>query len=154
MKTGSEELRRRLLIVGAVAMSCAAGQIPSAAATVHVDPNGPAGQQYALPLDSARGQASGTPDAGVPGANAKAPLFGQGIRPSGSPARWRHGAKPNRQGRGNSGTRPVNVRDAGIAAASGGDSTTLWVAAVIAAIVLLGSAAGLIVRRPAAEPQG
>jgi len=154
MKTGSEVLRRRLLIVGAVAVSCAGGQIPSAAAKVHVDPNGPAGQEYALPLDSARGQASGTTDAGVPGATAKAPLFGQGIRPSGSPARRRHGAKPNRQGSGESSKRPVNARDAGVAAASGSDSTTLWVAAVIAAIVLLGSAAGLIVRRTPAEPQG
>jgi hypothetical protein len=146
---------RRGLLVAAVVASSAAAAVPFAAATVHVDPNGPAGQEYALPLDSARGQASGTPDAGVPGATVKAPLFGQGIRPGGSPARRRQGAEPKRQRSGQSGTRPVNKSYAGVAAASGGGSMTLQVAAVIAGIVLLGSATGLIVRRRfPAEPPG
>lgn len=47
---------------------------------VHVDPDSPAGKEYALPLDSARREAgggSGAPSAG--GGGGSAPLFGAGI---------------------------------------------------------------------------
>jgi len=148
---------RRGLLVAAVVASSAAVAAPFASAAVHVDPNGPAGQQYALPLDSARGQASGTPDAGTPGATAKAPLFGQGIGPGASSSGKHAKAAPNRQGRGqsggSSGTRAVD--QAAAAVANGGGSATLWIAALIAAVVLSGAAAGLIARRGlGAEPRG
>jgi hypothetical protein len=65
----------------------------SAQAVVQVDPNGPAGQQYALPLDAIRGQVGGNPSAGVTGASVEeAPLFGVGIRPTGSRDSGRQGA--------------------------------------------------------------
>src|SRR6476619_4464476 len=43
---------------------------------VHVDPNSPAGKEYALPLDSARRDANGGGDSA---AGSGAPLFGVGI---------------------------------------------------------------------------
>jgi hypothetical protein len=154
----TSSLRRGLLVAAVVATSAAAA-VPFAAATVHVDPNGPAGQQYALPLDSARGQASGTPDAGVPGATAKAPLFGQGIGPGTSSSGKHAKAVPNRQGEGqaggSSGTGTRAVDRAAAAASNGGGSMTVWIAALIAAVVMSGAAAGLIARRGlGAEPRG
>ena len=45
---------------------------------VHVDPNSPAGKEYALPLDSARREARGGATSGG-GSGDSAPLFGVGI---------------------------------------------------------------------------
>ena len=57
--------------------------VPSAApGQVHVDPDGPAGKQYAAPLEQARQRASGKQgSAGVPGSSEVAPTFGLGIKP-------------------------------------------------------------------------
>jgi len=45
---------------------------------VHVDPDSPAGKEYALPLDSARRDASGSPN-GTGATGQSAPLFGAGV---------------------------------------------------------------------------
>ena len=81
LKTGMNG--RMIGIAGVLAVACVALPAAFASAAVHVDPNGPAGQQYALPLDSVRGQTSGNPGSGVPGATKPPPLFGQGVTTTG-----------------------------------------------------------------------
>jgi hypothetical protein len=44
---------------------------------IHYDPDTPSGQEYALPLEQARGDAGGSPDSGA----GSAPPFGAGIEP-------------------------------------------------------------------------
>ena len=146
---------RPLLLSAALVLSCMAFMAPAASAIVHVDPDGPAGVQYALPLESVRGQAAGNAAAGVPGARTQAPLFGQGIRPPGAAG----AAPPSAHGGRHAG---AAVAGAGAAAQTGGvgarsvaallrgtsgDSMTLELVALIGGLVLLGAAAGLIVRR-------
>lgn len=89
--------RNRLSVgLACIMLSILAGA-GSAQAVVQVDPNGPAGQQYALPLDAIRGQVGGNPSAGVPGASVEeAPLFGEGIRPTDSRDSGRQGAGRDR----------------------------------------------------------
>jgi hypothetical protein len=142
-------LQGRILLLAASVLACIAAQVPSGWAKVHVDPNGPAGQQYALPLDSARGEAAGNSAAGVPGSIAKAPLFGQGIKPSVSQAGHRQGEKAKSNGGG------IDAKGYIATAGSGGGSTMLWVLGVVAAVVMVGSATGLVARRRlAGEPPG
>jgi opacity protein-like surface antigen len=50
-----------------------------------VDPDSPTGKEYALPLDSARKQASGKNDS-ASGGNEATPLFGEGIESAGEDA--------------------------------------------------------------------
>src|SRR4051812_26477291 len=59
-----------------------------------VDPSSPGGKEYAIPLDQARGQASGDPSGvaaqaptGSPAATTPGPLFGEGVdAPDSAPA--------------------------------------------------------------------
>jgi hypothetical protein len=151
MSKGHGVGRSKLLMV-LVAASAMAGPIAAATAKVYVDPDGPAGQEYALPLDSARGEAAGTPDAGVPGSSASPPLFGHGIGPSEPPGKPGRGADKAGE---KQPLAPAKARDTGIAAAGEDSSTTLQIGGVIGAVVLLGTAAGLIVRhRFPPAPQG
>jgi hypothetical protein len=148
---------RRLLLAATVLGVCAAVQTPLATGKVHVDPNGPAGQQYALPLDSARGEAAGDETAGTPGSSSKAPLFGQGIKP----ASGKRAANPGPGG--SDGGKEADQIGAGNAAAAsepgktsddGNGSSNLWIAALVAAVLLVGVGGGLAARRRiAAEPQ-
>ena len=79
---------------------------------VHVDPNSPAGKEYALPLDQARRDTSGTGGAnsagGTPGG---APLFGAGISKGsgGSPAG--EGDAPARGSATEGGSPPGDAKD-------------------------------------------
>jgi hypothetical protein len=62
---------------------------------VFVDPKSPAGKEYAVPLDQARGEASG----GEGSASAKEALFGAGIEPAdGGPAASRNGDRAGQPG--------------------------------------------------------
>ncbi len=133
---------------------------PLASATVQVDPNGPAGVQYALPLDSARGKAGGDAAAGVPGARSKAPLFGQGIQPVGSAgapsAAGIGGPHSGPAAAGGPAGEPARRIPAGIDRASlasilhgggNGNSMTLEQIALVGGLALVGAGAGLILRR-------
>jgi hypothetical protein len=55
-----------------------AGAASAQDSEVHVDPDSPAGKEYALPLDSARQDASGG-SGGTGAAGQSAPLFGAGV---------------------------------------------------------------------------
>jgi hypothetical protein len=123
-------------------------QIPAAMATVHVSPNGPAGQQYAVPLDSARGEASGDASAGAPGSDAKPPLFGQGIKPGGQGG----GDGSIRASGGSGGGHATDIQVA-IKSGSGGSSKGPLIAGLIAAVALIGAGGGLLARRFSTESQ-
>lgn len=162
--SGGRRLWLWLAVVGALALNGPASLVPAASATVHVDPKGPAGQQYALPLDSARGEASGTPAAGVPGATVKAPLFGQGITPrergaakGTSSSGGHHGAAGQAAKKQTRATAADNTNAEGrsvvaIVRAGASGSTTLWILGLIGGVLLLGGAAGLIMRWRASTP--
>jgi hypothetical protein len=112
---------------------------------VHVDPNGPAGQQYALPLDSARGQGAGQANAGVPGSTAKPPLFGQGIHRAGSNRQGpsQDPASSDRQ------SGKTDLRDSTVPSGSGNDDGSSIAPILLVALAIggLGCGAGLIARR-------
>lgn len=76
----------RLAVCAAVALAClfaSAGGAGAQSDGVHVDPESPAGKEYALPLESARRDAAGgAPSSGgatSSGGSDPAPLFGEGI---------------------------------------------------------------------------
>jgi hypothetical protein len=144
----------------ALALSLIALSAPAASATVHVDPSGPAGQQYALPLDSVRGQASGHEAAGVPGATTPAPDFGQGIVPAttpGPPVKHKNKKqlkqKKHRQrltahvGAGQVRGLEGRAGAALVSGIGGGGSMTLDTMGLVGGLLLVGIAAGLIFRR-------
>jgi hypothetical protein len=88
---------------------------------VHVDPNSPAGKEYALPLDSARRDSDGgtTPSGGT--SSHSAPLFGTGISDSGGSSGG-EGSGSNAGG-GKAGASGTSDSAPGGASARGVDST-------------------------------
>lgn len=118
---------------------------------VFVDPDSPAGTEYAIPVEEARREASGDPDGkDSTGAPRQAPLFGAGIK---SEKRGDGGAgggdREPREPEPTSSSRPIDANR--VAAASTapdppGDSDELPF--VVAALVLGGGlAAGHLIRR-------
>jgi hypothetical protein len=89
----------RLLVrtAAATALAVAALGTPAAATPpgVHVDPNSPAGKEYAIPLAAARDLGGGS--GGSNGPAASRPLFGAGIMPR---TRSGHSGTGTRSGRG------------------------------------------------------
>ena len=67
---------------------------------VHVDPNSPAGKEYALPLDSARRDAGGGATSGGGTSSYSAPLFGVGISERGGSSSGREGKSGSASGGG------------------------------------------------------
>jgi hypothetical protein len=143
--------RVRYWMLAACVVGCLCPLPTSAVAKVHVDPNGPAGQEYALPLDSARGDAAGNSSVGVAGSNAKAPLFGQGITPRGSRHGERGNSEPGSRG-GKDGAVAGEGTSSTAALTDGGGSSGLWILVVLAAIVIVGGSAGLLARRRFTAP--
>ena len=127
-------------------------------AAVYVDPNGPAGQQYALPVDAIRGETGGDPAAGVPGARSEqAPLFGQGIGPAGAKEKRGNSRKKQQNGKSTNGNpgdeaespaeeRSLDETISGITGDSG-SSFPPGMIAVLGGLVLLGIGAGWLGRR-------
>jgi hypothetical protein len=154
------------LIAAIVAVSSLTFGITTASAVVQVDPDGPAGQQYALPLDSVRGESAGVPSAGVPGSAEPAPLFGQGVRPAGDSGQNPDGSGgeqvgsgkdgSGKDGSGKDGTNSPTTVDgvevgpevqALINGTGGGSSTTLEIILLIGGMAVIGLVGGLIGRR-------
>lgn len=120
---------------------------------VFVDPDSPAGKEYALPLDTARREAQG--GGGSPAAGADAPaLFGEGISPRSSAQR--DGAGPGKSGstngtssgeRDRSGAAEASQAVAKAVAQRSGGLSAGWLTILIAAGVLLaGITIGVSVR--------
>lgn len=106
---------------------------------VIVDPDDPAGVEYAIPLESARGDAAGGQSAGdrALGAGTVAanwPLFGIGITRS---------RLAGADGRSNPATRSDDSANDSV----GGVSATLWSVGIPAAVLLAGLMLGLALRR-------
>jgi hypothetical protein len=130
---------------------------PSGAAAqggVHVDPNTPAGKEYAIPLDSARREAAGkdngtavAPRNTAPSTGNETPLFGAGItpnRPRRSAPRAGAGASARAKRR-HSTAAGARVSAAG----SGGSNGTAATVGVALAVLALGGAFGYAFRRVA-----
>jgi hypothetical protein len=84
---------RESLLIGAALLSVALFAPSTAVAAVHVNPNTPAGTEYAIPLAEARDQgATGAGRTAAESTAAGAPLFGAGIMP----ARSTHPGNPRR----------------------------------------------------------
>ena len=153
---------RFTLLVVSVMLAALAGSYSQAKAVVHVDPSGPAGQQYALPLDSVRGLVSGNLSAGVPGSQSEPPvLFGEGVRPASSSSKKFRPEVADRAGTNNGNQvvgkqspvrsdRDDSVEDQ-IAALTGDDESgtagASGILAVIAGMMVLGLSAGWLGRR-------
>jgi hypothetical protein len=156
--------RPMLLIVSAVLAILAAPGVGTAAAApsgVHFDPDSPAGQEYALPLERAREEAGGVPEQGESKAEGAA-LFGAGVSsrgPRGGGPAGTEGAGSGQAGQGtprggsaqggSGDARPDSApasTDIGIAEAGGGFSLMAGVG-VIAAILAAAAIVGLVLRR-------
>jgi hypothetical protein len=130
---------------------------------VFVDPDSPAGKEYAVPIDQARGDAAGGGDAG-PG---EEPLFGEGIEPpsgdsgnvqgsegtqdSGGPGEKEEGSREkgadSRPGEGSGSSVDVGQSSAAIEAAAADGSNGLLSAGIAAAVLIAGLIGGLGLRR-------
>ena len=131
---------------------------------VSVDPDSPAGVEYAVPLDQARREATGTAGGGSAGTDRGQPLFGVGIEPSSAGSGGGGGAKGSggsgrsagtgggssgggtQAGAGEAGGNGASAAAIEVAA-SGGSSTGLLSAGIAVAVLLLGLLGGLGLRR-------
>ena len=122
-----------------------------------IDPDSPAGTEYAIPLDQARREAAGA--RGGPGSAtaAEQPLFGAGIvrraeeraaGPGDSRNGDRRGAAEGGDAEPSSEARTPSGGAAAVAAtANEGNSDTLPTVGIAAAVLAVGLAAGLVFRR-------
>jgi hypothetical protein len=162
------------LVAAAVLLALTAATASAQEDGVFIDPDSPAGTEYAIPLEQARREAAGggspTPGGGspTPGRAAEGqPLFGAGIAPrgdreSGRPEARARGARAGAGGadgeeqtpRSDSGSDSnAGASTAAIAATAGdGSWDTLATAGIAAAVLALGLAAGLAFRRATKEP--
>jgi hypothetical protein len=153
-----------VLAAGALAAApgAAAGQEPG----VVVDPGSPAGKEYAIPVDRARRDAGvdRAPHASTGGsAEAKPELFGAGITPRKPAAKKPAKARSKRGGGDGSGAAPGGGGDSG-GSGGGGPAVSVqsrpsanalpWLAGPAAAVLLIGAAAGLLMRRRSVLDRG
>jgi hypothetical protein len=136
-----------------MAVSAAAAQQDG----VFVDPDSPAGKEYAVPLDQARDEASG----GAEGAPGDRLLFGEGIEPAegksagaqgGNGAGKAGGASGDAGGgapEGDGGPSPLDVGQSSVAieAAAADGSNGLLSAGIAAAVLAVGLLGGLGLRK-------
>ena len=145
------------LLVGVCLSSAAATQAQEPG--VVVDPDSPAGTEYALPLNDARdggSHGSGESHGSAPGADGSH-LFGAGIKPSsrnsasdgsgGSGAERKDGGGPAADDATGS-PRPAEPQRSSLAAVpAAGAGTSLMLVASAAIVLLAGTLLGLVVRR-------
>ena len=130
-----------------------------------IDPDSPAGTEYAIPLDQARREAAGGNASPGSAPTGEQSLFGAGITPGrqarradagGDARRSRQPAGASRDQNTKPGSNPksgASASTAAIAAATGdGDSVTLLTAGIAAAVLAVGLAAGLAFRRTLGNP--
>jgi hypothetical protein len=115
------------------------------------DPNSPAGTEYAIPFGRARDEASGRPSREQVASSEDAPVFGQGITPSGGSSTGSRPPATNRRrpAREQGAAGRPTARDARLATASATtpDSNTGWMLGVGLAVIAVGSVLGLGLRR-------
>lgn len=125
---------------------------------VHVDPNSPAGKEYAIPIDQARRQAEGASGAnGGHGSSGSAGLFGAGISARGGRGGSGGGhSGGSAKGSGGSGTsggaasqgaKRASARPAIAASTGAGGNATLLTGGLVAAVLLAGALLGLFFHR-------
>lgn len=140
--------------------------IPAAAQAepgLTVDPESPAGVEYAVPLDHARNPGGGSGgSAGNSGGGGSGQLFGAGITPSSGSSAGPRGRSGDGQDGKSTGDKKANGGDGGgggnfspaapttrptaAVEASTSYSTSGWLAGLIAAILLVGGGLGLFLR--------
>jgi hypothetical protein len=130
---------------------------------VSVDPDSPAGVEYAVPLDQARRDATGTAGGGSAGTDHGQPLFGVGIERASAGSGGGGGAKGSggsgrsagtggssgggtQAGAGEAGRNGASAAAIEVAA-SGGSSTGMLSAGIAGGVLLLGLLGGLGLRR-------
>jgi hypothetical protein len=145
-------------IGASVALLWGAGVTFAQSKGVHVDPDSPAGKEYALPLDAARGNVAGGGDSAAPGGDAP-PLFGAGISHRGS---VEDGSVSGELARGNRGDRTDSEAPSGTAqpsedgdgaadakavdASADGPSAAMLTALVALGVMCVGVVIGLSLR--------
>lgn len=142
-------LRQACLAI--VVLSLIAADAPAQEDGVFVDPDSPAGKEYAIPFDEARREAGG----GSGGGPRTAAPFGEGITPEDgeAPARREDASgSGDRDGReiGGGRTSPASPGGSpGVAASleQGGPSAALLAGGIALGVLLLGATIGLVVRR-------
>jgi hypothetical protein len=144
-------MRRRLSLAVLLGMLAAFPASPvSAQSGVHLDPNSPAGKEYAVPIDKARREALGAPSPSTGRAKAdptpadgSQQLFGAGIKPaprgSGGSTSGGRTRKP--------GDPPAAVVSPAAAAGADDGSPTLVTGGIALAALLAAGALGLLLRR-------
>lgn len=139
-----------VLLALAIPAATAFAQAPG----VIVEPDSPAGQEYAIPFDQARRDAAGGGVAGGRGGAGAAPLFGAGVsrKGEGRSGRGAAGAGRGARGAGGSVTPQSDAArgDTPLArelATDGGGSAGATAAAIVAAILLTGGLLGWALRR-------
>jgi hypothetical protein len=143
--------------LAALGLLMAAGDAMAQSDGVHVDPDTPAGKEYALPLDKARQDVA--PNSGTHGSESgDTELFGAGISKrdggggqgdgQGSGAGAEGGGGDRADGKQAGGSQSDTARSVAKAAASGGSGISSgWLTALIAAgVLLVGGIAGLSMR--------
>jgi hypothetical protein len=149
-----------VLIALVALLGLAAPRSSNAAGGVHFDPESPAGKEYALPLDEARNEATGTgnesPEESAKSgseveSNESAPLFGEGVSGGGGANAGQGQSGAPEKG----GTKPPGSQGAGSGSGSGaggqvpegnGSYPVLAGIGLAALIVLVGLGAGLGLR--------
>ena len=156
---------RKLAITMALtgAVLCTASTAASAQDDgVVVDPDSPAGKEYAIPLERERENSASKPDKD----DASGGRFGEGISAEGSNRAGSKGAKGSRKGAGASGrdrdedgasATPASGDSGGSGGGDGSDAATaggsagLLTGGILLAVLLIGGAVALMNRRAATE---
>lgn len=161
---------RRLISLSLV-MTCLGASSAMAQSGVIVDPNSPAGKEYAIPVDRARHDAgvdtsssnssssssgaAGAPSGGDGGGPA---LFGAGITPAKSAGNTKNGRKPgaggastNPKGNGSSSgqgsSRVTNGSPAAFSAPHPSSGAVPWLLGIGGLVLLIGFGGGMLARR-------
>ncbi len=151
-----------ITMAGTVPLLVAPGA-PAQERGVTIDPNSPAGREYAIPFAEARNEANpgnrGSGDSGPGGSAAAAPAFGAGISRANAgkaPSRERASTKAPARGTATDGkSAPAGAGQAVTPAAATGNGGGLGRFALIAlAVLVFGLVGGLVARRLSANRAG
>jgi hypothetical protein len=154
------KVRSAICILAGLALFAGAGEAAAQSDGVVVDPESPAGKEYALPLDKARQDVAPTPGAGTDGSDGTngsddTPLFGAGItKRNGAQDQGRQGGEgSDARGQGDGEEGGDNGADVAArsvtaaASASGSGLSSGWITALVAfGVLLVGGIAGLSLR--------